>query len=190
MENKALLQHKKTIKQVPMIQGTKIKLGPYPHNEEFYKIYQKWLERKDIQNDLGEPEQAPSLDEIKDMLTGWDTSEGNLSWCIFDIESGKPLGDINILTNQEFKVPEISIMVAESQNKGYGKEAMKLILDYAFNQIKIKKIALSVYKDNVRAVEFYKKLGFKTIQEFTKPEDEPEYLMEMENPNITKNQNP
>ncbi|MCD6449035.1 MAG: GNAT family N-acetyltransferase [Thermotogaceae bacterium] len=38
---------------------------------------------------------------------------------------------------------------------------MKLLLDYAFNYLNLYKINLEVYEYNKKAIEFYKKLGFK-----------------------------
>ncbi len=49
----------------------------------------------------------------------------------------------------------------EFQGKGLGKEATELILDHAFNTLGLRKICLEVYEFNKRAIELYKKSGFK-----------------------------
>jgi RimJ/RimL family protein N-acetyltransferase len=46
-------------------------------------------------------------------------------------------------------------------NKGYGTEAMKLLLDYGFNLLNLNNIMLSVYSFNQRATKSYLKCGFK-----------------------------
>jgi RimJ/RimL family protein N-acetyltransferase len=46
-------------------------------------------------------------------------------------------------------------------NKGYGPEATRLVLDYAFNWLNINHIWLRVKSFNERAIKTYKKVGFK-----------------------------
>ncbi len=47
------------------------------------------------------------------------------------------------------------------QGKGYGKQAMVLIIKRLFYYYKCKKIYLSVHADNVAAIKLYENLGFK-----------------------------
>ena len=49
------------------------------------------------------------------------------------------------------------------QRKGYGMEALKLILDYGFSFLNLRNISLSVFEYNVPAYNLYKKVGFKEI---------------------------
>lgn len=44
--------------------------------------------------------------------------------------------------------------------RGVAKQASQLILDYAFNHLKLKSVQLRVRKENISAVKLYKKLGF------------------------------
>ncbi len=46
------------------------------------------------------------------------------------------------------------------QNKGYGTESVKLIVDYAFKVLQMHKVGLEVYSFNERAIRVYEKLGF------------------------------
>ncbi len=47
-----------------------------------------------------------------------------------------------------------------NQSKGYGTEAMELMITYSFNTLNLHRIELSVYSFNQRAFKCYKKLGF------------------------------
>ena len=47
------------------------------------------------------------------------------------------------------------------QRKGYGTEALKLILDYGFSFLNLRNISLSVFEYNEPAYNLYKKVGFK-----------------------------
>ncbi|MGI6664955.1 MAG: GNAT family N-acetyltransferase [Christensenellaceae bacterium] len=44
--------------------------------------------------------------------------------------------------------------------KGYGKEALSLLLDYAFYEMNLHRVSLNVYAMNKRALALYEKLGF------------------------------
>lgn len=56
----------------------------------------------------------------------------------------------------------VRIAIFESSNfgKGYGTEAMEMLLDYAFGNMNLHRIELSVYSFNERAIRSYEKLGF------------------------------
>jgi RimJ/RimL family protein N-acetyltransferase len=47
------------------------------------------------------------------------------------------------------------------RSKGFGTEAMRLLLDFTFNQVNINKIRLGVYSFNERAIKSYEKCGFR-----------------------------
>ena len=48
-------------------------------------------------------------------------------------------------------------------SKGYGTEAVKLILDFGFNYLNLNNIHLDLMEFNVRALKCYEKCGFKEI---------------------------
>ncbi len=54
------------------------------------------------------------------------------------------------------------IAIAEKENwsKGYGKEATKLMVDYAFNTLNFNRVQLHVSVENTRAINAYEKAGF------------------------------
>ncbi len=60
-------------------------------------------------------------------------------------------------------IASVAIFIGNSacRGKGYGTEAMKLLVDFAFRQVNINKIRLNVYSFNVGAIKSYEKCGFK-----------------------------
>lgn len=44
--------------------------------------------------------------------------------------------------------------------KGYGTQAMRLMVDYGFRELKLHRITLGVYAFNPRAIRVYEKIGF------------------------------
>ena len=49
----------------------------------------------------------------------------------------------------------------EYWGKGYGTEAMKLALHYAFSELNLRRVSLGVFAYNQRAVHSYEKTGFR-----------------------------
>jgi RimJ/RimL family protein N-acetyltransferase len=56
----------------------------------------------------------------------------------------------------------IAIGIGDRANwgKGYGREAMTLALDYAFRELNLHRVQLTVFAYNERAIALYEKLGF------------------------------
>ena len=63
----------------------------------------------------------------------------------------------------ENKVATLFIGIGNSslRGKGYGKETMKLLLDYGFNNMGLHRIQLNVLEYNISAIGLYEKSGFK-----------------------------
>ncbi len=55
----------------------------------------------------------------------------------------------------------ISLFIDKDLNRGYGTEAMRLVMDYGFGMLNLNRIELEVYSFNSRAIHVYTKLGFK-----------------------------
>lgn len=72
---------------------------------------------------------------------------GFVSFYIDEKDSQNPQ-IINFLIDKQF------------QNQGYGKEAIKLCFIYLKSNFQAKSVRLPVYKDNLRAIDFWEKRGF------------------------------
>jgi RimJ/RimL family protein N-acetyltransferase len=57
------------------------------------------------------------------------------------------------------------------RGKGYGKQLLRLAIDYAKRELGAQKITLGVFCDNLSAVECYKSVGFRIIGEDAYPID-------------------
>ena len=61
----------------------------------------------------------------------------------------------------------IAIMDRECRNRGYGTEALRRVVDYAFNELGLTLLGLTVFPSNERAITVYEKVGFRK-KEFLK----------------------
>ena len=58
----------------------------------------------------------------------------------------------------------IAIMEREYRGQGYGTEVLKHVVDYAFNELGLTLIGLTVFPSNQRAIRAYEKVGFRKTE--------------------------
>jgi len=78
-------------------------------------------------------------------------------------KGGRLIGNVSLFKLQSVhRSAELGIAVADLSmaSKGYGTEAMRLMLDYAFGTLNLNRVELSVHDFNRRALAAYRKLGF------------------------------
>jgi RimJ/RimL family protein N-acetyltransferase len=63
--------------------------------------------------------------------------------------------------NNQTGILSIGIIEEAYRGKGYGSDAMQLILNYAFNELNLYRVGLDVIASNPRAVRVYEKAGFR-----------------------------
>jgi len=76
---------------------------------------------------------------------------------------GTPIGTITLgQISSKHRKARVGIAIFEkaSRNRGYGTEAMELVLDYSFNTLGLHRVELDVFEDNASAIRSYKKCGF------------------------------
>jgi len=62
-----------------------------------------------------------------------------------------------------YRHAELGIFIGEKEywGRGYGSEAVRLLLEFAFGQLNLHRVYLHVFASNERAVRAYEKCGFK-----------------------------
>ncbi len=134
-----------------------------PINPDDAERYTRWL---------NDPEVAVNLTVFSSMITlnGEREILEKLSkeyvFAIVDKEIDEPIGNCG-LQKLDFvnRTCEVGIFIGEKDywGKGYGTEAMRLLLDFAFGILGLENVMLEVYEYNRRAISSYKKCGFKEI---------------------------
>lgn len=75
----------------------------------------------------------------------------------------EPIGNCGLFSiDWRIRSAEFGIVIGakEHWDKGYGTEALGLILQYGFQTLNLNRIALKVYENNPRAIRTYEKAGF------------------------------
>jgi len=86
-----------------------------------------------------------------------------IDFAIYSVETNELIGDIalnDIDSRNMYCNIRVAIDNRKNYSKGYGREAMKLAMNYGFGMLNLNRIELDVLEVNSRAINVYEKLGF------------------------------
>jgi RimJ/RimL family protein N-acetyltransferase len=89
---------------------------------------------------------------------------GDFFWAI-DTKDGKFIGGCGVNhMDRKNRVARVGIFIGDREylGKGYGTDAMKVLLEFLFEEYNANKVKLSVFDYNKRAIRSYEKCGFQT----------------------------
>lgn len=104
-----------------------------------------------------------TLKDEQQFIHGITSGQDNYCFAIETLDTGAYIGGcgINWLDWKNSRAMiGIFIGPAEFQGRGYGTDAMHVLISFIFNEMNIRKIKLLVYAFNERAVKCYQKCGF------------------------------
>jgi RimJ/RimL family protein N-acetyltransferase len=135
--------------------------------EEISMAFSKWQQDTEYKRLADLP--PPRLNSPK-TIKAWfekelDGQNDTLYWfAIRALEDNRLLGDIVLeVVNWNMQDSFVGIAIGERDfwGKGYGTEAMQLILRFAFTQVNLRRVTLTVFEYNQRGIHSYEKVGFK-----------------------------
>lgn len=150
------------MKYFKKIVGKRLYLSPI--NLEDVETYTKWINDLEISVNLGNADGIYSIQKEKEALEK--INKEGYNFALIDLKKDKLIGNCGLLNvDMKNRVAEIGILIGNRKywDKGYGKEGMELVLDYAFNILNLNNVMLKVYDFNKRAIKCYKKVGFKLV---------------------------
>lgn len=148
------------MKYYKKIVGDRIYLSP--RNAEDYEVFAEWLNDPQVADYIGRSAQLMSNQAEKDFLEKNNNPEATFS--IIDMEKDKIIGSVGIESiDCVSRCGTLGIFIGDKdyRDKGYGTEAIKLVLEYGFRYLNLKNINLDLLSANERAYKCYQKCGFK-----------------------------
>lgn len=143
-------------------------------NKEFFDIYLRpinicdtdniirWRNSENVKRYFIYQSDFTKEEHLKWMETKVGTGEV-IQFIIVEKKTNNPIGSVYLrdIDNNNHKA-EYGIYIGDEKNrsKGYGTQAAKLMIEYAFNKLHLHKLYLRVYADNKQAISSYKKAGF------------------------------
>ena len=143
------------------IVGERVALGPL--RRDLLPLYQRWINDFAATSRVGnfvplsaEQEESWYDSEVK--------SETIVTFTLYERSSMRPIGTTTLADiDQRNRRAEFGIFIGESEcrGKGYGTEATRLALDYAFTALGLHNVVLRVFEYNLVGLRAYEKAGFR-----------------------------
>jgi len=141
--------------------GKKCYLSPIDVND--FEKFAEWLNDLEVTQNLSIYPVMINLKNEKEILEKL-SNEHNYS--IIDISTNELIGNCGFIDIDHInQTGEIGIFIGNKNywNKGYGTEAMSLLIDFGFKALNLHNIMLKVYDYNKNAIKCYEKTGFREI---------------------------
>lgn len=146
-----------------MLKGNNVVLGPV--KSEYVDFFLRWFNDPEITQYLNLFRPLTRMEE-EDWIENLKNRNDTIVFAITIADENKVeklIGNCGLHgIDWKNRVAEVGITIGEKeyQNKGYGTEAMEILLDYAFRTVNLNRIQLCVYEFNDRAISSYNKLKF------------------------------
>lgn len=128
-------------------------------------LFTTWLNDPEVRDGLSLYLPLSLVEEEKwfESMMGQDANEHPLTIEIRDGETWRPIGNIGLMhIDPRSRSAEVGIFIGDKScwNKGYGTEAMRLMLKHGFDNLNLNRIQLRVHANNLRAIRAYEKTGY------------------------------
>lgn len=144
------------------INGKKVYLRPF--EEEDLPIWQSWFNDVETIKYLHTGRWGTSINSQKKFIEVLEADKNQLQMAVIAKKSRKLIGlaklnHINLINRNA----DISIVIGEKscRGKGMASEAVRLLIDYAFNYLNLHRITAGSVEENMSSTYLFKKLGFK-----------------------------
>ena len=149
------------MKYFKKLEGNKIYLSPLSLDDA--ELYTKWLNDRKVTDGLNCTNKITNIESEKEWITK-SLEKCSYTFAIVLNDNDMLIGNCGIMNYDGInRTATLGIFIGEEENrgKGYGKEAIELLLEYGFNTLNLHNINLEVFAFNENAISCYKKLGFK-----------------------------
>lgn len=142
------------------IVGEHLYLSPTDMELESAILTRWWNEDQEIADNNGFFNQLLNQEKVAEMLQKW--NEGPFVFSVVEKAGNAFMGHISLFNigRHELYATMGIYIGADYRHRGYGREAMKLFIDYIFQTQRFQALHLEVFDFNRRGVQIYQSLGF------------------------------
>ncbi len=128
--------------------------------------YLSWLNDRGVNRFLDVGWSSSTMKDVEEYYEKIGGSKNNRLFAVIERDLGKHIGNVRLgPINWDNRNSSMGIMIGNREfiGKGFGPEAIKLLVTHAFEELELHKLFLQVISDNKRAIEAYKKVGFAVV---------------------------
>jgi RimJ/RimL family protein N-acetyltransferase len=147
-----------------MLKGKNILLRPLQKSD--LSLFIKWHSDPEVNEYLGRYLPVTQVMEEKWLEEAASTKGGTRVHFIIEAVNGnvsQPIGSIGLgMIDHRNQTAVMGIAIGEKDywKKGYGTEAVQLLIDYGFKQLNLNRINSYVFAPNTRSLRMHEKVGF------------------------------
>jgi ribosomal-protein-alanine N-acetyltransferase len=148
--------------KLPFIVGEQIYLRPLLR-EDLNERYLGWLNDPEANHFLESGRFPYTMDQLEDYYQGVTGSGSAVMMAVVEKSSDDHIGNVKLEPiNWVHRTAVFGILIGEKAawGKGYGTEATRLTVAYAFEKLNLRKVSLGVVATNTPAIKVYEKVGF------------------------------
>jgi RimJ/RimL family protein N-acetyltransferase len=144
--------------------GERVALGPL--RRDLVPLYLRWVNDLEVLQTLTALAWPITLEAEEAWYERMSTSETSATFTLYERDGLRPIGTTglaNIDRNNRTAVFGILIGEKDCWGRGYGTEATRLVLDYAFTGMGLHSVWLWAQASNERGLRAYRRAGFREI---------------------------
>ncbi len=146
----------------PLTGGNRVYLREV-RESDINENYCRWLNDHEVNQYLETRFSPYSEDMIRSYVREMTDDPNSVLMAIIHKKTKTHIGNIKIgHINWVHRFADISLMIGEKRfwGKGYGTEAIKLAVEYAFYTLNLRRLAAGIYANNIGSIKAFKKAGF------------------------------
>ncbi len=126
--------------------------------------YTQWINDQQTTLFMGSGRFPLNTADLRDYINSYSNSKDGMILGIFLKRSSRHIGNITLhQIDWRNMNAEIGVLIGEKKcrGKGYATEAIRLVIDHAFNKLNLRKLYTGMVKDNEASKRAFEKVGFK-----------------------------
>jgi len=142
-----------------ILEGERVRLRPM--EERDLPRFVEWLADRDVTRWLAAMGEPPTLDDEREWYKRRREDPESVMWSIETID-GELAGTVELRLTPRAKRAEMGIAIQDKSlwGQGLGTDTVRLVLEYAFEDLQLNRVELTTDEENTRAIRCYEKCGF------------------------------